>query len=186
MPVSSTHLTRRRFLKSTTIAAAGLAVPYFVPRSVLSSAENAGANDRIGIAGIGVGRQGGGLVRGSKGNKDVRMVAVADVNLPRAQDMAKALGAERAAVDAPAQASLPTEARQRRLDVGESRRLGLAGQGSAQSARLTLLVLALRKKSDVHCGRASRRRERHLASGRPVVAQRPQERGDGGSSDARR
>ncbi len=94
MPVSSTRPDRRRFLKSTATAAAGLAVPYFVPRHVLSSPENAGANDRIGVAGIGVGRQGGGLVRGAKGKRDVRMVAVADVNLPRAQGMAKALGAE--------------------------------------------------------------------------------------------
>lgn len=94
MSASQSRLDRRRFLKRTATAAAGLTVPYFVPRDVLSSPEKAGANDRIGVAGIGVGRQGGGLVAGANGRREVRMVAVADVNLPRAEQRGKALNAE--------------------------------------------------------------------------------------------
>ena len=94
MPASRSRLDRRRFLKRTATAAAGLAVPYLVPRHVLSSADKAGANDRVGVAGIGVGRQGGGLVARANGMRDVRMVAVADVNLPRAEQRGKALNAE--------------------------------------------------------------------------------------------
>jgi len=81
-------MSRRRFLGRSAAAAAGFAMPCFIPSGVLAFQGVPGANDRIGVAGIGVGRQGGGLVRGANGKRDVRMVAVADVNLPRAEKMA--------------------------------------------------------------------------------------------------
>ncbi len=81
-------MSRRRFLGRSAAAAAGFAMPCFIPSGVLAFQGAPGANDRIGVAGIGVGRQGGGLVRGANGKRDVRMVAVADVNLPRAEKMA--------------------------------------------------------------------------------------------------
>ncbi len=86
-----TSFSRRGFLKT---AAAGAAVPYLIPSGVLANEDTPGANDRIGLAGIGVGRQGGGIFRAAHANKDTRTVAVADVNLPRAEQVAKAAGAE--------------------------------------------------------------------------------------------
>ena len=70
------------------------AVPYVIPSGVLAAPGRPGANDRIGIAGIGVGRQGGGLIGQAGRIKEVRMVAMADVNLPRAEQMASAYGAK--------------------------------------------------------------------------------------------
>ena len=74
------NLSRRNLLKrGGRLGAIGLAAPYIVPSSAF------GANDRIGIAGIGPGRQGRGLL----GVPGGRLVAVADVNLPRAQAVAQ-------------------------------------------------------------------------------------------------
>jgi len=80
--------TRRLFLKQSAAAAAtGMALPYVIPRHVLASAERPGANDRIGIGGIGIGRQGSGVIRGV--GERGRVVAIADVNLPRAHKTAE-------------------------------------------------------------------------------------------------
>ena len=53
-----------------------------------------GANDRIGIAVIGPGRQGGGLLGSAGRSKEARIVAIADVNLPRAREAAAKYKAE--------------------------------------------------------------------------------------------
>ncbi len=75
------RVSRRRFLKSTAMAAAGsLAVPYLIPRHVLASEDSLGANDRIGIGGIGIGRQGSGVFQNCVNSKHGRAVAIADVN----------------------------------------------------------------------------------------------------------
>jgi predicted dehydrogenase len=60
-----------------------VAAPYFVPSSVF------GANDRLGIAVIGPGRQGGGLLASAGKSSQARIVAIADVNLPRARKAAE-------------------------------------------------------------------------------------------------
>ncbi len=83
-------VSRRRFLKTT--AAAG-ALPYMIPSGVLAAPGEVGPNERIGVAGIGVGRQGGGVIRNAAASKDTQIVAVADVNLPRAEQVGKALDA---------------------------------------------------------------------------------------------
>jgi len=85
-------LSRRRFLRTT--AAAGLAAPYVIPSGVLAQEGEPGPNEQIGLAGIGVGRQGGGIFRAAAGNKATRVVAVADVNVPRAEALAKRYEAE--------------------------------------------------------------------------------------------
>ena len=89
----STTVSRRDFLRrSAALASAGVAAPLIIPRSVLAAEDSPGANDRIGLGGIGIGRQGSGVLRnaGSQG----RVVAIADVNLPRAHEKAKAYGAK--------------------------------------------------------------------------------------------
>jgi predicted dehydrogenase len=87
MKQSSPTTSRRDFLRGA--AAAGLAVPYFIPPGVLAAADRPGANDKIGIAGIGIGRQGSGDLKRALGSASARFVAIADVNLPRAQATAK-------------------------------------------------------------------------------------------------
>ncbi|MBN2217839.1 MAG: Gfo/Idh/MocA family oxidoreductase, partial [Pirellulales bacterium] len=53
------NVSRRQFLKNGAIAAAGAAaIPYLIPGGVLASNGQNGANDTIGVAGIGVGRRG--------------------------------------------------------------------------------------------------------------------------------
>nr|ABX10629.1 GFO/IDH/MocA family secreted oxidoreductase [uncultured planctomycete 3FN] len=79
-------LSRRGFLKSATALAAGrFAAPYIVPSGVLAAAGRPGANDRVGVAYIGVGRRANQLMDLPP---DAQMVAVADVNLPRSESVA--------------------------------------------------------------------------------------------------
>ncbi len=83
----TTALSRRRFLKTTAVA--GAAAPYVVPSGILAQEGRPGPNDQIGLAGIGIGRQGGGVFRNAASQKVTRVVAVADVNVPRAEALAK-------------------------------------------------------------------------------------------------
>jgi len=82
------RINRRRFLRTTAAAAGTMATPYLIPRSVLASEESLGANDRIGIAGIGIGRRGGGVFENCVRSKHGQAVAVADVNSKTAGRMA--------------------------------------------------------------------------------------------------
>jgi len=87
------NTTRRGFLQQTVVLGGGMmAAPYIIPRHVLASAEQPGANERIGLGGIGIGRQGSGVLRGA--SRQGRVVAIADVNLPRAQKTAEGYKAE--------------------------------------------------------------------------------------------
>jgi len=89
----TTRLSRRQFLRHTSaLAAAGIAAPYIIPSGILAFQGRPGANDRIGIGGIGIGRQGSGVLRGAVGSKDCRFIGIADVFLSRAEDMCKRLG----------------------------------------------------------------------------------------------
>lgn len=79
-------ISRRQFMRRTVAAgAASVAAPYIIPSGVLAGNGRPGANDRIGLAGIGVGRQGSGLVRGFSSFREVRIVAIADVNMAHAR-----------------------------------------------------------------------------------------------------
>ena len=71
--------TRRTFLRRSAAASAVIAAPMFIPSHVLGKPGRPGANDRIGLGFIGVGRQGGGFV-GAGGHP---VIAIADVNLRR-------------------------------------------------------------------------------------------------------
>ena len=87
-------LSRRQFVRcGAGLAAAGLAAPYIIPSGVLAFQGRLGANDKIGLAGIGVGRQGSADMNHARGMKDVRIVAVADVSRPQAERVAGKLGA---------------------------------------------------------------------------------------------
>jgi len=88
------RFSRRAFIRSSAaLTAVGVTVPHVIPSGVLR-ADTPGPNEQIGMGAIGVGRQGGGLVSGLAKSDAVRFVAVADVNLPRAQQVAGRLGAE--------------------------------------------------------------------------------------------
>ncbi len=92
---NSPQFSRRRFLRrSATLAITGAAAPYIIPRHVLAAEGQPGANDRIGLGGIGIGRQGSGVIRGASGHG--RVVAIADVNLPRAHQTAERFGGAKA------------------------------------------------------------------------------------------
>ncbi|MHB1034786.1 MAG: Gfo/Idh/MocA family protein [Pirellulales bacterium] len=86
--------TRRRFLQQSAALTAAVAAPLIIPSGVLAAKGKLGANDRIGIAGIGIGRQGSGDLAGAARQKDTRVIAIADVNLPRAKQTAAAYKAE--------------------------------------------------------------------------------------------
>src|SRR3972149_4299518 len=80
------QLSRRRFLRRTAaLAAGGAAAPCFIPSGVLASSERPGANDRIGVAYIGVGRRGNQLMGLPP---EGQIVAAADVDISRAQAVA--------------------------------------------------------------------------------------------------
>ena len=85
--------TRREFLRrSAALGAASFAVPYLIPRDVLAAPGKAGANDRIGVAGIGIGRQGSGDLAQALKSRDTQFIAIADVNRKRAAAIAKGSG----------------------------------------------------------------------------------------------
>lgn len=88
-PVSqSTALSRRTFLQRSSLLMAGAALPQILPSGVLAADGRPGANDRIGIGFIGIGRQAGGLLQGLLKLPEMRYVAVADVNMKRARESA--------------------------------------------------------------------------------------------------
>ena len=86
----SSRITRRCVLKRAVAAGlAGFAVPNVIPSGVLARAGSTGANERIVLGGIGVRRMGGALIRrGFARFDDVRIAAVADVDLELAEAIA--------------------------------------------------------------------------------------------------
>jgi len=87
--------SRREFLRHGLAAgSAGLALPCLIPGGVLAAPGRPGANDRIGIGGIGIGRQGTGVLHGALSPKECRFIGIADVFLPRAQELCKRLQGE--------------------------------------------------------------------------------------------
>ena len=80
-----TQVTRRRFLQRGTAVAGAVAAPYFVPSGALASADRPGANDRIGVGYVGVGRRARQLMALPP---EGQIVAAADVYLKRAEEIA--------------------------------------------------------------------------------------------------
>ena len=78
-------MKRRNFLKSAAVAAASLSI---VPRHVLGGNGNVPPSERLNLASIGVGGQGGGDI-GSLANGPINMVGLCDVqegNLAKAAE----------------------------------------------------------------------------------------------------
>jgi predicted dehydrogenase len=86
--VMNNKFSRRQFLKRGGLAVSSLAIPYFIPSGVLAANGRPGANERIRIGCIGVGRRMDALVRESEALPEVQLVAFADVHLRRAQTVA--------------------------------------------------------------------------------------------------
>ena len=80
------RLSRRRFLRHAGAAvSAAAAAPYFVPAGVLAADDRPGANDRIGVGYIGVGRRGNQLMGLPR---EGQIVAAADFDTRRAEAVA--------------------------------------------------------------------------------------------------
>ena len=87
-----TRPSRREFLRRTLVTGtASAALPYLIPDGVLAAAGKPGANDRIGIGGIGIGRQGKGDLGSALACKECRFIGIADIFLPRAEELCKKL-----------------------------------------------------------------------------------------------
>lgn len=93
----SKGLSRRHLLQRGTALAAAAAVPSLVASRVQGAPARLGANEEIGMAIIGPGRQGAGLLE--QASKLGRIVATADVNLPRAESCAAKYNAKAAFQD---------------------------------------------------------------------------------------
>ena len=82
----SRSIQRRKFLQQGAAAAAGaVTLPYFVAAGALAGPGRRGANDRIGVGYVGVGRRARQLM---KLPEDGRLVAASDVYLKRAEEIA--------------------------------------------------------------------------------------------------
>lgn len=87
MSQSPSHYSRRRFLQKAALASGSLAMPYIVPRAALAAPGRPGANDRVAVGYIGVGRR---AVQLMGLPNDAQIVGVADCNAPRAEAIAAA------------------------------------------------------------------------------------------------
>jgi predicted dehydrogenase len=79
------RLSRRSFVQSAAGATLAISAPAMIPRHVLAAPGQPGANDRVGIGYIGVGRRAQQLMGLPP---DGRMVAACDINTPRSKAVA--------------------------------------------------------------------------------------------------
>jgi len=80
MNTSARRINRREFIKGISAAAGIAAIPAIIPSSALGAAKSAAPSDRIVMGCIGTGGQGTGNMRAFLGRRDVRVVAVCDVD----------------------------------------------------------------------------------------------------------
>ena len=81
------QLSRREFLaQGTMVAAAGLAVPYLIPRGVLAAPGKPGANERVTVGVIGTGHRCNLLI--DQLPAQAQIASIADCYLTRARDTA--------------------------------------------------------------------------------------------------
>jgi predicted dehydrogenase len=80
---------RRRFLRTTSAAAAGISLPYLIPSHVLGGPNRPGANERVNVAIIGLGGRAQDIAGTCFAVPQVRIAAVCDCYAPRSHDFAK-------------------------------------------------------------------------------------------------
>lgn len=85
---NSNIVSRRKFIGAGAALTAAVASPYVIPSGVLAAPGRPGANDRLVIGGIGVGRQGTLDLRIANATNLVRIAAIADLNIKRAKALA--------------------------------------------------------------------------------------------------
>lgn len=79
-------ISRRQFLRRGAAAtAAGVVLPTLIPRGVLAAPGQPGANEKIGVGFIGIGRQASGLLAGAMKKGEAKITGFADVNIKRAE-----------------------------------------------------------------------------------------------------
>ena len=84
------NVSRRDFLRDTTSVALGaISLPYIVPSLALGKAGGVAASNRIAVGCIGLGNQGGAVLRGFLGKADAQIVAVCDVHAAKRQGIRK-------------------------------------------------------------------------------------------------
>ncbi|HXF09812.1 MAG TPA: hypothetical protein VN625_03440 [Desulfuromonadaceae bacterium] len=83
-PLSS-GISRRRFIA---VAGAAIAAPTIIPASALGRDQRVSPSERIVVAGIGMGWQGGGNLGGFLGHNNCQVVAVCDVDKNHLQSAA--------------------------------------------------------------------------------------------------
>jgi predicted dehydrogenase len=83
MPHQKSTFTRRRFLATAAKASAVLAAPLFVPGRVLGKDGGVAANERITLAGLGIGGRGGYVLGCFMDEPVVQFVAIADIRKDR-------------------------------------------------------------------------------------------------------
>lgn len=94
MDMDKPRLSRRKFIRQALVGTTTAMAPMILPQGILGSPARVGANDRIGIGAIGVGRQGSALVDYLQHLPVARLIAVADVYLPNARKIAQKYGVE--------------------------------------------------------------------------------------------
>ncbi len=97
-PKTPSPLNRRSFLQRTAaLSAATAAAPYVITSQALGSDERAPASERVTVAHIGVGGQGGGLLNNFLRLSNAQSVATCDVYQKRREDAAQRIDAHYAA-----------------------------------------------------------------------------------------
>ena len=87
-------------MRSASVAVlSSVAAPALIERAAFADDERPGANERIGVAGIGVGRRGSEIYSYATKNPKTQPICVADVWLPRAESVAKKNGCDAAYQD---------------------------------------------------------------------------------------
>ncbi|MBW8041707.1 MAG: Gfo/Idh/MocA family oxidoreductase [Planctomycetes bacterium] len=86
MGMKDSNISRRNFLRGAGFAALGaISFPYIVQSSALGKAGHVAASNRTTIGCIGLGNQGGSLLRGFMGKSDTQIIAVCDVHTTKRQ-----------------------------------------------------------------------------------------------------
>ncbi|MCC6125394.1 MAG: Gfo/Idh/MocA family oxidoreductase [Pirellulales bacterium] len=86
--MKSPLISRRGFLKNSSLLAAGaVSVPYWIPAGALAADGRPGANDRVGIGVVGIGRRAPQVLGDLPA--EAQIVAIADVYAPRCQEACK-------------------------------------------------------------------------------------------------